>query len=209
MTNKPDPGIPCFWLGCGKTPVPQLPVNAAKILVQYILRDVATSQGHGRPAVGRHIKYQRLPGWCRGSDRTERIYACVRILMRAGLSQPHGCRYVASLLGSTLGSSKRGRPRSHADRRASETWQTVRSLFNSFARRNPFSSEDSAEFRDATSEKWFQYGLALWAWESGNGNGLLCPPGWEPSAVMEVMPDRDTNLPDQDRGAMPFNGQLG
>lgn len=184
-----------FLLGAGKTPVPILSPEEAKALVEYILRDEARSLGRSkvgpypsdRPpgnhqevelqvrAAGAHIRYHTLPKWWRGSDRVERIYASVTILMRGSLSQTEACRYVANLLGSKLGTSKRGRPRGSKNR--GHTWQTVRSNFNSFCRRNPFKNEDSAEFVDSTTEKWFQYALALAYWEL-SGELLLVPSGW-------------------------------
>jgi hypothetical protein len=192
---RADP--PSFILGIGKTPVPQLSVEQCKIIVAYILRDEAISLGRERQrtihpngreevlsvrAVGTNIRYHgMLPKWCRGSDRVERIYASVRLLMRAGLSQVEACRRVAASLHRRLGTSKRGRPRHHAEggRDYRQPWHSVRSLFNSFSRRNPFANENSADFVDAITEKWFQYGLALAYWEQ-TGEFLVAPNGWVP-----------------------------
>jgi hypothetical protein len=172
-------GLPGFVLGVGKTPVPQLPVEDCKIIVGYILSDEAKSQGKGKPVVGAHISYQGRRTWWRGSDRVERVYASVRLLMYAGVSQAQACRYVAKLLAPKLGGSKRGRPRSGTQQNAAEPWQTVRSLFNSFSRRNPFpTDEDLAEFVDAITEKWFQYGMVRWHLESGR----LAPSNCRPDA---------------------------
>ncbi len=183
MPKHPEPAVPFFWLGEGKTPVPQLAVEEAKTLVRHILRDEATSQGRGKPAVGTHVLYQGRQQRWRGSDRVERIYASVRILMRTGQSQAQACRYIADVPGFKLGTSKRGRPSSRADNRHCEPWQTIRSLFNNFSRRNPFRNEDSAEFVDAITEKWFHYGLVLCRLQFGETSGWI-PEGWAPSAML-------------------------
>lgn len=108
-------GLPFFLLGCGLTPVPELSVADARELARIILEDKAVKndkpKGSALPAYsGKHISYTGLVKRFRGSDKAERVYASVRIFMRARLFQSDACREVAKILGSTLGNSKRGRP---------------------------------------------------------------------------------------------------
>jgi hypothetical protein len=184
MQTDRQSAIPYFVLGTGRTPVPQISAEEAKTIVRHILHDEAISQGRGKPAVGAHVTYQGRQRRWRRSDRVERIYASVRILMRAGQSQAQACRCIADLPGFILGTSKRGRPSSRADNRRGEPWRTVRSLFNNFNRRNPFANEDSAQFVDAITEKWFQHGLVLWRLDSGQMSGLWAIEGWAASGLL-------------------------
>lgn len=180
-------------LGCGLTPVPELRAEDARELAGIILEDEAVKQdrpkGSALPRyIGKHIAYTGLGKWLRGSDKAERVYASVKLLMRARLLESTACREVAKILGHKLGNSKRGRPANGGHRRR-QRHEVVRSMYNSFARRNPWPpSEDSASFEDSRAEFWYQYAVIIR--ESRKGRLTTSPPGWKSApAVWKKEPD--------------------
>jgi hypothetical protein len=184
---------PTFLLGCGLTPVRELNLKRARELAEVILDDHATkidsrkSEHRGLPFkearyLGKHIAYAKLGSHLRGSDRAERIYATVKIFMRASLLQAEACKAVATILGAKLGNSKRGRP--VKSRHPKQKHEIVRAIYNGYERRNPFPpSQDSADFIDSRAEFWFVYAVAVHAWR----NGPWPPPRTE-SACREALP---------------------
>lgn len=86
--------------------------------------------------VGKHVSKQHFR-YLHGSDMTERIYVAVREFERAGFTNRGACRKVAVMLSEVLGRSRRGRPTIHPKGdELSRKIGTVRSVFNTFAKRN-------------------------------------------------------------------------
>ncbi len=194
-------GLPFFLFGCGLTPVPELSDADARELARIILEDVAvkndTPKGRTVPAYsGKHISYTRLGKRFRGSDKAERVYASVKIFMRARLLQCDACREVAKILGFRLGNSKRGRPAKNP-RHRKQKHEIVRSMYNSFARRNPWPPpENSATFVDSRAEFWYHYATTIRAWR--NGSLVICPREWKPAATASIQ------TPDGQVWTVPF-----
>jgi hypothetical protein len=178
-----------FVLGRGLTPVPRLCVGEARELAQIILEDESHRIGDHKGVpfreatyAGKHIFYRKLPKWLRGSDRVARIRSAVKIMMLAGFSQARACREIA-IFDSKLGKSKRGRP-VKSSQRTRQKHEIVRSLYNSFERRNPLRpSEDSADFVDAQTEFWFHYAATILAIRKRSKPGFLWPHGWQAKAA--------------------------
>jgi len=194
-------GLPFFLLGCGLTPVPELSAADARQLARIILEDEAVKndrpKGSTLPAyAGKYITYTSLGKRLRGSDKVERMYASVRIFMRAQLFESDACREVAKILGSRLGNSKRGRPAKNPHHRKKKH-EIVRSMYNSFARHNPWPpSENSATFVDSRAEFWYQYATIIRDWR--NGILAICPPEWKPAATASIQ------APDGQVWTVPF-----
>jgi len=202
QTSYISGALPVFMLGCELTPVPELGIDEARELVRIILEDTAIRNEkqkwskRGTSYVGKHIVYPHLPKRFRGSDKSERVYASVRIFMRVRLPESDACREVAKILGSKLGSSKRGRPAKNLHH-ARKRHEIVRSMYNSFARRNPWPpSQESATFTDSRAEFWFQYAAIIREWKKGRL--VICPPGWKPSPTAQIQ------APDGQEWAVPF-----
>jgi hypothetical protein len=140
--------------------------------VSFVLSDEARrsgSRGHRprMPMEGPYISIQGQTTYLRGTDRSERVYVCVRSLELAGESNYEACRIVARYLDSRLGNSSRGRPReSSRDRDFLDKVETVRSLFNAFKRRHPFKAQ--LPERDFLLEKW--WGMFIHALSAGAMN---------------------------------------
>lgn len=177
--------IPVLNLGLGLTPLPRLTTDQAIALVAVILRDVATRpRAPGRhqkmPLKGRFISYAHGKGF-RGSDRSERIFASVRLLKHAGLTERKACCAIAKILGSHLGSSKRGRPqKSPREPNLIVKAEVVRSIYNSTEER--ILKTTSAQFARGLVEKWFSYAIEIKEWEAGLGPRL--PSAWRPSGFL-------------------------
>ena len=141
--------------------------------------------------------------YLRGSNRVERVYAAVKLLMRARLSQAKACKVVAKILGPRLGDTKRGRPPKSGRRRMGQEHETVRAIYNSFDKRNPTPpSQTSAEFVDARTECWFLVASGILAWRRGRAE--ILPDCWRPCATAQVrrpdgwvylLPFRSESLP--------------
>jgi len=159
-----EPRIPMFWLGEGQTPLPHLTREQAIACVEIILGEEAWragGHGHHTEAVmeGGHVSYGTgPPGWLRGSDLTERIYACVGLLIHAGFGVREACREIADKLTLRLGASRRGRPRKTTEKPdLYDLAETVRSLYYKFKARRPWKQKES----DAIVEKWFSHALGI------------------------------------------------
>lgn len=175
--------IPGFLLGREKTLVPRLSFKDAEELIQILFDETVRRQGGVYR--GKHIAYISLPKHLRGSDRSERLYAAVKLLMYAGLTEAQACRTIAEKLGPRLGNSKRGRPVEKPSRHRRSKAETVRALFHSFESRNPWRpSEDSANFVDVCVEKWFSYAWYIGASRRGMYAPWNSPPGWKATWAM-------------------------
>lgn len=176
--------LPFFMLGCGLTLVPELSSEDARELAGIILEDKAVKKHRAKRSalpryVGKHIAYTGLGKWLRGSDKVDRVYASVKLFMRARLLESDACREVAKILRPRLGKSKRGRPAKKRHRRR-QRHEIVRSICNSFARRNQWPpSEDSASFVDSRAEFWYQYAVIIREWRKGRL--ITSPPDWKPA----------------------------
>lgn len=185
--------LPLYHLGCGLTPVGELTVAEATELARIILEDEAVrvckpknSRDGEALYVGQHISYVKLPKYLRGSDRTERVYAAVKLFMRALLLQTTACKEVAKILGPKLGNSRRGRPVKDSRCRPQRKDEIVRSIYNSFEKRNPWPPpEESAAFVDSRAEFWFGYAMTIRATRKGSRESS--PSGWKPAPCAQFL----------------------
>ena len=138
--------------------------------VAFVASDEATrpgARGHRQkfPMRGRHVTWSGQ-SYLRGSDRSERIYVCVRALEYAGESNQQACRFVAPWWTSKLGKSRRGRPRRSArSRDLLDTVETIRSLYNKFKSRQPW--KEKLPNRDLVYEQWYFRFRFFQQWVSG------------------------------------------
>ena len=130
-------------------------------LVELVLGDEARRTGlrghrQKRQMEGRHISIGGKLTYLRATDRSERVYVCVRALQLAGESNFEACRFVAGRLDSNFGISNRGRRRTSTRARDFlDKVDTVQSVFNAFKRRHPFKAE--LPTRDFLLDKWCWY----------------------------------------------------
>jgi hypothetical protein len=84
--------------------------------VTWMLSDIArrpssTSKHQKMPLRSNHMAMYPGPGYLRGSDLSERLYVCVRVLERVGYTIRNACLEIGDKTAHLLGNSKRGRPR--------------------------------------------------------------------------------------------------
>lgn len=124
------------------------------------------------PAVGGHQKVQMHGNFCtyglrtpsiRGSDLTRRIYACIRVLEFAGVTNWQACKQVAGYLGDRLGKTKRGRrPKTSAPPDLFNKAYTVRNSYH-LAKKCHRWKEKLPE-RDLELENWWGLFLHFKEW---------------------------------------------
>jgi hypothetical protein len=153
-----------MFIECPK--LPTLSAEESITVARVILADEAErptlTPRHGRPKEplqGEFVLYFGTAEWRRGTDVSERIYASVEILMRAGQSYKEACIEVATILGHRLGVSGRGRkPTSAMPRDFSRLANNIRVRHREFRKRHPW--KESLPCRDQIVEKWVIH--AMW-----------------------------------------------
>jgi hypothetical protein len=117
----------------------------------------------GEQIEGDFIAYARPSFQMRGTDRSQRIYAGVRVLEITGETNFEGCRRVAEILETRIGKTKRGgrrkgnRPPDFFDKIA-----TVRSLYNRAKDRHRW--PEKLPTRDEELEIWWRNFLDFRDW---------------------------------------------
>lgn len=169
VPSKPHaagPCIPVFVLGEGGTSLPPLDHHQSIALAQIILagsakRSVPRGRHSKEPIRSDSVCYFGTCLWRRRSDLVERAYAAVEILKRCGLTEKAACLEVAAMLGSRIGQSKRGKRR-RKRKDGLHPAETVRSLYNDFKHRHPWSAK--LPDHDLVVEKWYSTALSISTW---------------------------------------------
>src|SRR5713226_4571649 len=152
-----EPSIPTNTPGHLAAPWP-LTGDAVTAFVCFVLSDEAQRPSvRGRrqklPLQGRQVSYGVKVYPRRGSDRSDRIYVSVTALQVASSENYQACCEVADRLKSTLGASRRGRPRRiPRAREFADKVETVRSIYNRFKLRHPW--KEKLPERDLVYEQW-------------------------------------------------------
>ncbi len=138
--------------------------DEAREAVRWILSTVAwrpPAPGRRQKAImhGEHVAYFGNAPWMRGSDMSERIYASLRILNRAGLTKAF--HEVAELLPKKK--SWRGRPRKTTRKPDFlDHVASVRAMYNDFEGRCPWKDSNSDYFVNKWLFAWFCHKNSSW-----------------------------------------------
>jgi hypothetical protein len=130
-------------------PVPtSLSLEEGREFVFVVLADEGTREDSKVGGLtGRHISRQGAVKHLRGSDFTERVYACVEALRKTGMSTRQACRYIvvdphvrARIKLHRRSRRKRGRRWTRRDRKRDifDDVETIRNLYYSFKPRRPW-----------------------------------------------------------------------
>jgi len=112
--------------------------------VVWTLSDIArrpssTTKHQKLPVRSHHMAMYPEPGYLRGSDLSERLYVCVKVLKRAGFTNRDACLEVAEKIYHILGRSRRGRPRKIKGERDLDSWaKAIAARVSAFGRRHQY-----------------------------------------------------------------------